>query len=520
MKRYLIIGIIIFVAIVFEIALFFLLYRRSKLNRYKENLSQWTKTIKQTNSNNFATLERIKTLAKKMNSYLEKCKSLSIIYEKMHICSKDLSSHMQQLNNYIRQLKLKKSTQKYKIIIQKIETYNDLNTEFKGLSDTLNNQWKIVESVVINSFSLINQLRNFIENDKHKIPNSYNSLKEELNALYSQTIELENQKETKNIQDVAALLNEHDKKLRFFANKVSHLIIIEDLIFNYIPRRLNKLEPNSTASQSLNQEYLKIVDNFNKQSPYQKSVELIRNWLFNYHNHWSYLNNVKQLETYINSHTKNIEKQLHSIKKFIDSILQLNSDKNSEITQLSVVLDKMYTEFDNIKHSINKAIFIEFDSFIESIIKLVANINNIVIKINEETIQQDYQKYYLSVLRYWYINVINNKNYIEQNANNIKNIGALINIYEKIYSNLDNISQVNIDVFVDKLLNLYTTIKTAQIYEFMTKNLIDSIAYKRMENPHIDAVINQALVQLQNREQKQAFKLIKNLINKEKINVF
>ncbi|MBU4690296.1 hypothetical protein KQ874_01110 [Mycoplasma sp. ES3157-GEN-MYC] len=512
-------------ALLLEGFLIYLTIRKTKLSYFNEHLKKWSQTIKSSNYNNSATIDRFRTLSTTMTNYLDLKNRLNNMYSKMCDLTKEINPLLQNLHETITKYNLNEAKTLHKKASNIFKDYNNLNQQFSGLSDSLNKHWNTIEVVAVNAYEVIKTLEQIINESKDKLPISYNSLINELKELRKKTSYLEAQRSSKAIQDVSKDLNEHDRKVRIFAEKVSHLVNMEWLSFNYLPECLNQikqLDQSNANYTKLNGDLVKIQDDFIKET-YQTTISKIRAWLYHYSVLTSQLKTKQELSNFIGNNISLIDQNLNKIELIANNFVLITDEyKQNEKTQIIANFVNLKQDFAKIKTALTNGdanvSYLDIDAFINSMIDWINKFNYLIKQYNDAEESKRYQQYYLNILRIWYLYVISNKDLLEMNSTNEKAITQLINLNES-FTLKSTIDENQLTIFTDRLLELCKLVYYAQTYKFMALDLINSISIYRLNNEDIDSLIKISLEKIQNKQYKDAFQLIKDLIRREKLDV-
>ncbi|WP_029608947.1 hypothetical protein [Mycoplasma simbae] len=522
---YTLIAIIFTVALAIEGLLIYLAIRKNKLQHYKKNIEKWARKIKHSNSNNSATLERFKSISQTVNLPIDLEQKLINLYKQMQNCTKTISPLMQNLNISITKYNLKQAKLIYPKVKTNFQEFVTLNSEFESLSNTLNTHWNTIEIVALNAYEMIKTLEKIIEESKDKIPVSYKSISEELKKLKQQTTLLEQQKESKKIQDVSAELNAHDRRLRTFADKVSHIENMEWLAFKHLPMlydNIKNIKNQASNLSKLNAMLINIQDNF-VNTPYQNTITLIREWLFL---HYIIDKTNKNTESFIDFASQNYptiiqfaiqsQEMLNRIENFIQPTK--HSLWQHLLAKTQILIDDLQKAFDSLQSKKTIAL-IDFQAQLDSVLLLANELNQLLLSLESLQMHHEYNKYYLNIIESWYLSIIAQRASVENSTQNESMFNELVSLHQYIFSSKSQNISVELAKFIEKMQQTYKLITKAKTYEFMCGEIIKKIARYRIENESVDHNINIAIEKINSKNYSQAYRLLINTIKKEKLNV-
>lgn len=510
--------VIIIICFIALIAVVFLIIRNSKLQNYKDSISKMSAQIVKNNSNNRAAIARIKHLSKDSNRYqsdLNKLEKISKNIEKITIKLQECK------NNFLESLKKYNLTickKNYLNFILAHKEYIALNSEFSAISDTINKHLNVIENVVLNSFELLNQLDKKLDANKNNLSVSYPLLKQELVELKGITIELESQKNSRNLRDVSSILTEQSKRLTAFAEKISHIESIEWLIFKYLPKTIEKAKESGKIKDSINSienNLLTIQASF-KNRFFQDNLMDAKKML----NQINILIKEEEFEEefkqFATDTISNLKQILNNAKQKLDEISQkVKIAKNKDISQYYEVLNNFETQLNETKDND----ILQLTVLVSSIYKFILDINKIIYIDTKLNKKSEYLHYLLRMLEVWYIKIISMKNSMENSMENQAKFNELIHIYETLQQTQVKLTKFDIKQLSNKLIEVYQIAMTSKIYYTMSTNLINKLLPLRLDNENIDKKIRLANSYLKEFKYKQAFKMLHDTINKEKLNV-
>ncbi|AIA29391.1 hypothetical protein MCFN_01215 [Mycoplasmopsis californica] len=517
--------IVVFLCLLLNCLFIFLLFRKNKLTRCANDVKKLKDYIYLNNHENQSTLKRLESISKTNNSMIENQQKIDNLMNQMRKTCEILSPLIREFNEATRKTQLHKVNNLYPQIKKYFNNYKKCNSEFKSMSDLLNSHWNAIEISVMNTYEVLKVLEDTLRESKEQYNLSYTRLHKELISLRSKTQELEKQRESKNIQDVSGKLNDHDHRVRTFASRVSHMPIIEWLSHHYMPQLLNdlkKIEPNANLISDMDARLIKIQNNlFN--SAFQFTLTDMRTWLRDHaiakRNH----NLRVQIHKYAQKSLSIIEKSIQKSNLALQELEQKYSIQQSgDITTLQSRLQNLNADFNTIK---NNAVgqemisLLSIDALNESLINWVYQYNDIVKQINQQQFSMSYYRYYLEILEIWYISIINERHIVEQSSENEKIFNELIEKQQKMWQKDRKNISIYLTEFIEKLQQSYRIITKAKTYKYMSSELIKSILVYRIDNPTIDAIIDRANEYLGTKHYEKAFKIITDLIKKERLNV-
>lgn len=503
------VGLIILLVIAITITgfLIYVLFRNRKLKQYAEKLKTSFSEINKFNSNRSSTILRFRMLANNKSEYLRDLKKLKSLDDKMSENQDTLLYYKQQIEEYIKQYKLKLVEQEFETYESIMQSFLDAKNEFISISSTLNKHWQIIDRLATYSIENLKIIIEYLDSHKDKLQHSYQELKNEANRLLVQVNELEARKIADKIENVTLEINEHEKRISSFIKKVDHIVNLEAAIFDQLPIKLeefSKMYPRDTKIKKLIEEVKNLQASFTE-TPYQKQLDKTRKIYYQYHLLTKEYENNLAFNEYLRANNVKIinyfDEQFLLLHKNIQELIPLkhvlNYDK-SKLETLKFNFANVASNYDAIKLSLwkNRDIgFLTFRIFVDSFSELLNEINDVIQKRNNWINKMNYDKFYLHMCNFWYYNVLDKKDLIEDSSENESKFKDLIQLKLQVDKDIQLNKYIDYNnehwiKWINLLQELYELTFTRFIYKQMAEKMLEQINNNRnTDNKELNEIV-------------------------------
>ncbi|QBF34904.1 hypothetical protein EG856_03240 [Mycoplasmopsis phocirhinis] len=504
---------------------FVFLARKNILQRYRKNTQKWYEYI--TKNYNYAKTQtiRFKELANINSVYDNKYQKLKeLLNNSIHKSKQEYEKEYSDIVQTIKKTNIKKSKSLYLTLNKKYQNFYDFFNKVLSETKQDNLRYEINDLLLTNAQAMLKDLERKLNINKQKLVRSYHFLSEELQKYKIKFSGIEESKKNKSLNEITEILSENDRKLRMFASKISHALVMEKLIFSTLVNMFKKTSIHQfypAETHNLVISLAQIQKNYLTQ-PFQNTSSEIKKLLHKYYLVQNKLNTDAKILNFIDTNFIQIDEFLTKIENKINII---NRNKNEidkiKCNQFTLKLNHLKSNFNKIKQQkqLSKTnIFLDFDSFIEVLVDFTNDLNVFLRQQNETLQKPKYFNNYWIILEQWYYIVLTKRNFLLNTTENDLLFAELIQNYEQLLKNKVN-SFKNLDTFVQKLLYLYKKTQKAQIYKYMTTVFLDKISKFSIKSEKINLRLQDIVQKITNKEFAIAYNDALQLIRKEKINV-
>ncbi|WP_027120878.1 hypothetical protein [Mycoplasmopsis lipofaciens] len=508
------------------VAIVFLVSRKRIYLKHEQTIEKWIKRISAEDNDIEASLTRFYTMSKKRTEYKNDLIELEKINEKIKCLEKDIRIHLIEWKKYLEKFKLFLCKKKYKIALPIYEKICILYEKFNSISNKLNKHWNTIDTVSTNSFNKIRELKKYLNIKKSKLIYSYDYLIKELNELENITQELEEEKMTNSISNVSVSLNEHEKRINIFISKIEYLINLEWAIFYDLPLKLQQMK---TTSHNLKVNNLREELNILKQEwlniPYKTVLKKVKKIYFDVFLIENSLFELNKFDSFVKNSFVDIKNMLENLRTFLMKNHFIFSAKN-KFSEFTKIFDQIILNFNSIFQNYESKEFdqeehLELQVFFKQIIDLVEQINDLVTNINYEETQKQWKLYYLEITKLWYLNLMKNRNLLEESNENNNKFDILIKNYSLL------VTQNAFDEYIyfkdelwkkwhSILIELTKKILTALAYKNMTEILINKLINHRQNNLELNNVLQGINMKMIAKDYQKAYEILSGHLKKGK----
>ncbi|VEU75797.1 Uncharacterised protein [Mycoplasmopsis maculosa] len=501
----------------------YFLVKKLIFSKYEKDIELIINKIKKFNIDKKSTLIRFNTLSNfKQEKYLAITNKLKIIDNDIKNINKNVSPQYQQLLSSIKNKNLKESI----ILYRSIKKYNkDLLAkinEFILLSKETNNYWNIIDYYMIENDKIIKQLQSYLNINKNKLVNSYDYLKTELDNIAISNYELEDKKIKDNIEIVTLESENYQKRILSLAKKIDAVVNLEWSLYFDIPKKIEKFSKlEEEIRTKLKKELNNIQFNFLKR-PFQESIEKTRKLYSKYYFYFLVFSLKEKFNFYINSNIKTINFEINNIINELNNltILFLENEKYESLNnEFFSLISQFNIENKNIL-DLEKLSYSDYEFFIEKILNIIYEMNNLISEFNNNNSIISYNKYYLKNLDFWYNKILENKDILESTSENEERVLKLVSSYSSIINLPDEelLNYSKIKEFQKDIFFMYKELFTKLIYKDMTKKLINYISKRNKKDTNeIDDIIIITSKTLLEKRYKDAFEIISNYLIRKRL---
>ncbi|MCT4469456.1 hypothetical protein [Mycoplasma sp. HS2188] len=520
------IGVVLSLIAMLLIVLIILFTRNNNLKNYKREISElYDKMTKQYNYTKVRTI-RFKDLSNINRVYRDKYEKLKELWnKKIYILYHEFEEKNSLILKHIEKRDIKKAkalnSEMYSIHkkFEKAFLKVQLETELDNV------RFEVNEFLLTNAQSFIKVLRKIINSNKKKLVRSYDTLSKELENFRIIFSNIEKNKDRTTLDEISDALSQYDPKLRMFGLKVSHALVLEKLIFSTIVNMLKKLLPNNQKSEDVSNLaalLVKIQRNYLNE-PFQDTNDEVKKLLNKYY-YLKNKNNIEnQIDDYIGNNTVKIQSIIDNVEQKISNFGVIKSEhRQKKIAELSARFINIKKDFECIlsqkNDNKNNTVFLDFDSLVDISINWINEFNKLSRYEQNESLKHEYFKSYWTTLEEWYYSLLTKREFLENTTENDLIFSDLIRFHEEILKNKTT-SANEMNLFIEKLRNLYKVIQKAKTYKYMTTALMDKINKYSINNEKIALRLQNISHKLANKEFSKAYADTIQLIRKEKINV-
>ena len=502
----------------------YLYWRKNKLTKYKNQIDEWTKKIKNTDNNLVTTINRFQAISTNQKDFETKLATLKRISNKMDKLIYSLNDSFKDIREAIEKYKVKEATK----LINKCEPqYNEYLAkagEFSEISDMLNFHWNTIDSVAGDSFEVLRRLEEYINNNTSRFSLSHGALINELQKLRDETSVFEAAKTKGKIADVSNKLNEHEKRIRLFVDKVDHFARLEWSIFYDLPELLSGLKDKKNQFveiETLDKDYQEITKTWLK-LPYQEVIENVRKIYFTYYLIDKKVYLTYEWKNYLIQNWKEYEKLFNSLETKVDSIVLLVDD-DKKVDNLVKQFASLKEEFLTYKNKYKNEIipYLDFAAFIDKLISIISEINGYIKDYESIQSQKAFDQYYIEINQAWFLRISILKSILEQNNELDSKMQELIRLNSRVQKEFEKNGKNNYETktwirYNELMNNLYQECYTAYIYKKMTEELINRLTIHRINNEELNEILLMVNKNLVAKKYKEAYELIASYLTKDK----
>lgn len=521
--------ILLVVALLIGTVFLFFLIRKNRTVNYTKKINEMSTKIKNSSILTMATIARFQQVSKTKKDYLKTLNDLIKIDRELKSNYESMMPLFNNINYLLKRYKLKEVSKTFKLLNGYYKSYIKLNEEFSALSDQLNRHWNIIDTISTNSNITLKQLSEYIEVHKNDLKNSYDFLIGELKKLKVETFNFEERKTNDDLRNVSFEINEHEKRIKAFVEKVDHMVNLEYAVFTNLPEILTELL-NKTSSkeevQKLLDETKELQEKFRVQ-PYQQQLEKTRKIYNSYFIIVKKTNLANDLNSYLQSNLSKIKKTFIKLNKQINIIAAIIEDsepidKNS-FESFKTQWLSVNDEFDELKEKIkNKEEigFIDIQAFFEHFFNTIEGANDFLSDFDAHELKKKYSDYYKKMSDIWYLKVLNLRQYLEKSTENDNKFARLIFLNKKITDDFEKNKIIDMNSILWKnwnelIIELYKKTYTQYIYKKMAERIIRKVSpHRKIENVELNETLLIANKHITNLKFKEAYEILSSFLTK------